>query len=848
MRCLDETAHSVRYRLFHRTDASHPLFAARNGTPMGAREDSKYMHAAASGAKSCGSGTVLAPPGGRRPEETRLDVLNTKATIPASAHPGQTHAHRFINAVTSRPWRRCVAWLLLLMPGLLFSAAQAALPNVHIEGIDTVAREDGSNTALLRIVRVGDLSAPLTVNLSRSGGSDARLADASKVNSVVIPIGSTSGDLEIMPKDNAATDGHVSITWTVTADAAYTVVNPQSAAVFISDDETNNLPTLLVNASLAVLYEKSKDQADVVVVRTGGVQDVPLTVKYDIGGNATSGRYVGLSAPWTMTPGSDRVQQNVSANDDTTSQGDQRLIFTLKEDPSYLLSNASSFTIVFKDDDSTEPQANLNQDEVVTPGSTATVAVTLTAPARHYPVIIPFVVGGTAVVARDFVFHGNELVINSGLHGEMAVTTLVDPHSDGVDKVVNFSMTEPLNASIGQVSSHTITIAQGNVQPKVDLKAQQIGRQTRVVTTKNGGLVTVIAVVSDLNTGDTCTDIWGGSSRTLTNLANSGGNQFVFDPSSLKPGFYKVVAAVTDSANPPGLTNVELQLQVLPGPPDLTGNDTDGDGPTDTVEGFGDSDNDAIPDYVDSITMAPNVLQQQALRTDRFVIRTLSGLSLRRGDISGAVGSGSALVSTQDIGRLGSGEGSPATNSVDTYINSAGYYDFEVHDMPIPRMSVLVVVPQAIAIPASAVYRVYTKSLGWRDFAVNDRNAVFSAPAVNGLCPLPGDLVYFAGLTAGHECVELRIEDGGVNAADAAVNYVVRLTGGVAVSPQAAGKPLEPAPCGGLFCSGGSSGAGALEWGGMLVLPLYALMRNARRGRAGNGAAAATIMPGARAE
>src|SRR3569623_2030832 len=168
--------------------------------------------------------------------------------------------------------------------------------------------------------------------------------------------------------------------------------------------------------------------------------------------------------------------------------------------------------------------------------------------------------------------------------------------------------------------------------------------------------------------------------------------------------------------------------------------------------------------------------------------------------------------------------------------------------MPIPRMSVMDVVPQAIAIPASAVYSVYTKSLGWRDFAVNDRYAVFSAQAVNCLCPLPGDLVFFAGLTAGHECVLLRIEDGGVNDADTAVNYVVRVTGGVAVSPQAAGKPTEPPPCGGLFCSGGSSGAGALEWGGMLVLPLYALMRNARRGRAGNGAAAATIMPGARAE
>src|SRR3569623_3343036 len=167
------------------------------------------MHAAASGAK--GSGTVLAPPGGRRPKETRLDVLNTKATIPASAHAGQTHTHRFMNAVTSRSWRRCLTWLLLLLPGLLLSAAQAALPNVHIEGIDTVAREDpkNPNTALLRIVRDGDTSAPLTVNLSRSGGSDTRLTLASQVNFVVIPAGSTSVDHEIVPDDNKVKDGHV---------------------------------------------------------------------------------------------------------------------------------------------------------------------------------------------------------------------------------------------------------------------------------------------------------------------------------------------------------------------------------------------------------------------------------------------------------------------------------------------------------------------------------------------------------------------------------------------------------------------------------------------------------------
>src|SRR3569623_547048 len=129
-------------RLIHRYAFSphgrlSPTTRSADCSPVGAPTASKYMHAAASGAK--GSGTVLAPPGGRRPKETRLEVLNTKATNPASAHAGQTHTHRFMNAVTSRSWRRCLTWLLLLTPVLLSSAAQAALPNVHFEVIDIVA-------------------------------------------------------------------------------------------------------------------------------------------------------------------------------------------------------------------------------------------------------------------------------------------------------------------------------------------------------------------------------------------------------------------------------------------------------------------------------------------------------------------------------------------------------------------------------------------------------------------------------------------------------------------------------------------------------------------------------------
>src|SRR5690606_30696214 len=61
-----------------------------------------------------------------------------------------------------------------------------------------------------------------------------------------------------------------------------------------------------------------------------------------------------------------------------------------------------------------------------------------------------------------------------------------------------------------------------------------------------------------------------------------------------------------------------------------------------------------------------------------------------------------------------------------------------------------------------------------------ESNRVESAPGSSSACPPPGDASYQPGLTPGHFCVQLSIEDGGPNDADAAANGVVRDPGGVA--------------------------------------------------------------------
>jgi hypothetical protein len=85
-------------------------------------------------------------------------------------------------------------------------------------------------------------------------------------------------------------------------------------------------------------------------------------------------------------------------------------------------------------------------------------------------------------------------------------------------------------------------------------------------------------------------------------------------------------------------------------------------------------------------------------------------------------------------------------------------------------------------IPEGAVYRNYLgENLGWQDFVENATNEVYSTFAEQGDCPAANAEKYSEGLTAGHNCVFLLIEDGGPNDADGMANGTLVDLGGIAI-------------------------------------------------------------------
>jgi len=94
---------------------------------------------------------------------------------------------------------------------------------------------------------------------------------------------------------------------------------------------------------------------------------------------------------------------------------------------------------------------------------------------------------------------------------------------------------------------------------------------------------------------------------------------------------------------------------------------------------------------------------------------------------------------------------------------------------------VKIVLPQYLPIPTNAVYRKYTAANGWIEFVVDANNRYASSPGDVGYCPPPNDISWTDGLTQGHWCVQLTLEDGGPNDDDGLANRTIVDPGGVAV-------------------------------------------------------------------
>ena len=482
------------------------------------------------------------------------------------------------------------------------------------------------------------------------------------------------------------------------------------------------------------------------------------------------------------------------------------------------------------------PLAEFAVDQVVGEGDTVEVRVLLSGDAADYPVRLPYRVGGSAAPGQDHDASDGTLEIATGRSAVLSFNVSADGAVGEGDETVIFSLDAPDNAVRGGRASHTVTIREENLPPRVDLEIRQGGRATTTVYA-DAGPVRVSAGVVDPNPDDSHRFDWSLTDNTLVSTSGMDTDEYSFDPQQLAPGIYTVRLTVEDDGTPSESVTVQASLRVAQQTPDLRADeDSDNDGIDDASEGPGDSKGNGIPDFLDALPDR-HVLQSRARVADRDLLVTEAGLRLRLGTTALAAGRHAAGVSVADITNHGGASGTAALAvEDDSHSYPGGLFDFELTGLTQAGQSVRVVIPQLAPIPAGGVYRKYIADQGWQDFVTDARNSLASAPGGNGSCPAPTSTAWREGLHAGDLCVRLTIEDGGPNDADGRANAQVLDPGGVAApatggtgGTSGGGNSLSDSSGGGGGCSLGRSGTQDPLFPLLALLAAAGLRRSPRR-------------------
>lgn len=456
-----------------------------------------------------------------------------------------------------------------------------------------------------------------------------------------------------------------------------------------------------------------------------------------------------------------------------------------------------------------KPLVSLSKSQIAVRGSDVAFSVILNGDSPTYPLDVPYTIDASTTAT------GQEHNLTSGVasftqKGQLEVSIPVS-----LADVTGFSDSQLVVAlgggiNVGATNRHTIDIRSGNVPPVVGISISQGGVSTSLVT-PNGGPVSVSVTVTDPNKLDTHTFDWSATSGLADTDGNPADASRTFEPSNLTGG-HQVQVTVTDSAG--ASVSAQVYFRVVASLPVLDINtDTDQDGISDELEGAGDTDNNGIPNYLDNMP-SPNILPQQGNTTNSYLIECDPGVRCGLGLFARGSLSGGVQILNDEIGSLDDLIIDPAFEPV------GGIFDFTISDLPTPGQSVRVVIPQQAPIPANAVYRKF-KNGAWVTFVTDVDNALHSAAGNPGYCPPPGTADWTTGLTAGHLCVQLTLEDGGPNDDDGLVNAAIVDPGAVSEAKEVV-EPPPPPPKPPVQVNSKGGGAMPALWllllGGLVIL------------------------------
>jgi alpha-tubulin suppressor-like RCC1 family protein len=409
------------------------------------------------------------------------------------------------------------------------------------------------------------------------------------------------------------------------------------------------------------------------------------------------------------------------------------------------------------------PEAMISASLLVEAGGNYNHQVILSGDAPSYPVQVDY-----QLIQNGSVIDTSNISIAAGIQGNISFTL---PNDALVNDELLLSLTATANAFIGDSSHTQLVVIENNGAPLLNVELTQSGENVSVVDPGNG-LVKLTAIVNDVNQLDEHDISWLVNGNAFTDEGNDS-NELTFEvePSALTEGVYTVDITITEN-NTDDVLSVSQRVQFVVEQLSRldVSNDSDGDGISDSEEGYSDSDGDGIADYLDNDSNTSRLPSNDNAEPMQTSVGLVMSLGAQVSVADGSSSKGASLTIDELANAVP--EGSADTND-DHYAATSTVYNFVISGLAQQGDSVTVVIPleSGASLFADSLYRKYNTVDGWYTFVENESNSVSSAMAdENGNCPAANSASYTIGLNEGNNCVQLIIEDGGANDADFTIN------------------------------------------------------------------------------
>jgi len=216
---------------------------------------------------------------------------------------------------------------------------------VWVDASDFDAAEPGTNPGDFTFTRFGTTNTPLQVFFTISGTAINGVDYPALGNSFVIPAGSLSAKLPIVPLDDPLVEGPELLTLTLQGNSAYTLGTPTTATVIIMDDE----PMVRIVANPTNILEGGPQPGVFTVLRSGN-PDHEFTARLAISGTAIYGvDYPPILTNIFFNCGVTGIELWIFPTNELVVESKETVTATLLPDPAYTILSPSNALIAIED-------------------------------------------------------------------------------------------------------------------------------------------------------------------------------------------------------------------------------------------------------------------------------------------------------------------------------------------------------------------------------------------------------------------------------------------------------------------------------------------------------------------